>query len=119
MKGDKTLKEIIKDILILSIKSRDCDYQLYLQYLIKINYPVFTTIFDWAQIQKNGGYDENGKYIACISVVSRRRRELQKEFPELRGSKYYKRKEELQQQALIDAGYENKMTLLDDPGMRP
>ena len=120
MKGDKTLKDIIKDILIASDIAKDCDYTLYGAYLNIIGTdPWDYTIKWWLNVQKNGGYTAEGKYIACISVVSRRRRELQKEFPELRGAKYYKRKEELQQQALLDAGYVNQMTLPNDKGMTP
>jgi hypothetical protein len=121
MKGTKILKDIIKDILIASDNAKDCDYTLYNIYLNIIGVESWLyTLSWWLQVQKNGGYTVDNKYIACISVVSRRRRELQKEFPELQGTKYYKRQEQLQQQALLDTGYENKMTILGiDKGTTP
>ncbi len=117
----KSIKDKVKEILTNVSYTRDCDYKLYLAYIktyhfnFSLNYPFLT---QWINVQIAGG-KHRGEHIPCISVIMRRRRELQKKFPELQGHKYYRRQEELQKQALKEAGYEHDMTLPNDKGMTP
>lgn len=111
-------KEKIKNILEEWEATRDCDYLLYHKFLeiYHTEHYINVTIKDWLFLLANGSKDNN--YIPCLSFVMRIRRQLQEKNPDLRGTKYYKRKEKLQNKALVSLGYEPK-TLPDAAGMTP
>ena len=115
---DLKTKEKIKTILEQWEMTRDCDYRLYHKFLETFHYEYYldVTLKDWLFLLANGSKDNN--YIPCLSIVMRVRRQLQEKNPDLRGDKYYKRKEKLQNEALVSLGYEPK-TLPDAAGMTP
>ena len=119
MTEETSTRQLVKDLLTDIPYARDCDYILYEQYLSKIGiYAQFINVKKWLNWQKHGGYTKSGRFIACINVISRRRRDIQKKYPLLRGTKWYERHEKLQNETLIDLDYKPK-TSPDASGMRP
>jgi len=113
----KPIKELIEDILRENVSARDCDYKLYSILLKKLDInTISTSLFRYLTWQANGGYTDTGKYIPCISVVSRRRREIQRSNPALMGTR---RQARIAEEDKVLEEYNYKQAGPNAPGTTP
>jgi len=98
---ENSANSIVKRILTNSIEARDNDPLLYEMYLISIGYSPSIPTDLFLRLVRN-------KTIQCPSVIFRRRRGIQKLFPDLRGKSYNKRNHIHTESFKEELGYPNK-----------
>lgn len=106
---------IVKAILTSRPETRDDDQLLYIAYMVANGYsPINCSVdFLFTLIKE--------KRLQCLSVIARRRRGLQRLFPELRGKRYGNRQKVQQKSFKEEFGYPESLDYLDTkiPGATP